>query len=105
MKDQHQGDTGQTTLPRERDRQTKPTEVKVLLKYLLMDQQNKTTTPNLHNLLTHGLSDTENYYFERAVLNRSLSVHYLGGKNQKGRGQEGVVCHEFGVCPKKKKLL
>ena len=84
MKDQHQGDTGQTTLPRERDRQTKPTEVKVLLKYLLMDQQNKTTTPNLHNLLTHGLSDTENYYFERAVLNRSLSVHYLGKKSKGG---------------------
>ena len=46
-----------------------------------MDQQKiEQTIPDFHSPLTYGVSDAENYYFEFKELNRSLSVHYQGGK-------------------------
>ena len=48
--------------------------------------KSKQTIPNLHSLLTYGLSDMENYNFEFMELNRSLHVHYQEGKNSKGEG-------------------
>ena len=55
-----------------------------------MDQQKiEQTIPDFHSPLTYGVSDAENYYFEFKELNRSLSVHYQGGKFKRegaGRG-------------------
>ena len=73
--------------PRGSNRQTKPTEVKVLLNYVYSrTNKSKQIIQNFHSLLTYGLSDAENYYFEFVELNRNLSVHYQGTKILKGAG-------------------
>ena len=51
-----------------------------------MDQQLNTNNTNFPSPLTYGLSDTEYYYFGFKELNRSLNVHYQGGKTLKGEG-------------------
>ena len=64
--------------------------------------KSKQTIPNLHSLLTYGLSDMENYNFEFMELNRSLHVHYQEGKNSKGEGAgRGIYASNSSVCPKK----
>ena len=83
------------------NRQTKPTEVKVLLNYVYSrTNKSKQIIQNFHSLLTYGLSDAENYYFEFVELNRNLSVHYQGVKILKAAGAGRGVCLKLGVCPK-----
>ena len=77
--------------PRGSNRQTKPTEVKVLLNYVYSrTNKSKQIIQNFHSLLTYGLSDAENYYFEFVELNRNHSLYYQGGKFKRGGGGEGL---------------
>ena len=102
LKDQHYGETGHTTPTQGQHRQTKPTEVKVFTAIHQRTNKSKQTIPNLHSPLTYGLSDMENYNFEFMELNRSLNVHYQGGKIQKGRGQGGGCMPQIFLCMPKK---
>ena len=71
------------------------TEIKVLLK-LEWTYNLKQIIPELHSLLTYGLSDTENY-FSGSQNSIAASVSLSGGKNQEGRGR-GDACLRLVEC-------
>ena len=73
------------------------TEIKVLLK-LEWTYNLKQIIPELHSLLTYGLSDTENY-FSGSQNSIAASVYIIREKKSKrGRAGEGDACPKFSEC-------